>query len=98
MQEKAEQATPFFSLSPLKNGIFSVEFDSTLSLLQAFSICVAVFDSIKQSELHQPSRIFEEKLAEETRLADIYGLRTPKLVDVPSRFASQPPQTPVERA
>ncbi|KAK1357193.1 hypothetical protein POM88_050449 [Heracleum sosnowskyi] len=98
-QEKAEQATPFFSLSPHKNGIFSVKFDSTLSLLQAFSICVAVFDSIKQSELQQPSKSFEQKLAEEARLPDICGVRTPKLVkvDVPSRFASQPPHTPAER-
>ncbi|KAL8089578.1 hypothetical protein AgCh_039161 [Apium graveolens] len=98
-QEKAEQATPFFSLSPLKNGIFSVEYDSTLSLLQAFSISVAVFDSIKQYELQQPSKICEEKLAEEARLPDICGRRTPKLVevDIPSRFASKPPHTPIER-
>ncbi|KAM7522119.1 hypothetical protein LguiA_012021 [Lonicera macranthoides] len=36
---------PVFSLSSFKNGIFSVEFNSALSLLQAFSICIAVLDS-----------------------------------------------------
>ncbi|KAL1827505.1 hypothetical protein ACET3Z_005917 [Daucus carota] len=98
-QEKSEQATPFFMLSSLKNGVFSVKFNSTLSLLQAFSICVAVFDSMKPSELQQPYNFSEEKLAEEATMPEDCGLSTPKLVEfsLPARFASQPPHTPVER-
>lgn len=99
LQEKSKQATPFFMLSSLKNGIFSVEFDSTLSLLQAFSICIAVFDSMKPSELQQPDKFIMEKIADEATLPDDCGPRTPNLVevDLPARFASQPPHTPVER-
>ncbi|WOG89127.1 hypothetical protein DCAR_0208363 [Daucus carota subsp. sativus] len=92
-REEAQQPTPFFTLSSLKNGIFSVEFSSKLSALQAFSICVAVFDSTIPSELQQASNVFEEKLQDDC------GLRIPKLVGVhvPARFVSQPPHSPVGR-
>lgn len=76
-----------------------MEFSSNLSALQAFSICVAVSDSMMPSELQQASKFIKEKLAEETTLPDDCGLRTPKLVgvDVPARFVSQPPHSPVGR-
>lgn len=99
MQEETQQTTPFFTLSSLKNGILSVEFSSNLSALQAFSICVAVSDSMMPSELQQKSKFIEKKVAEETTLPDDCGLRIPKLVgvDVPARFLSQPPHSPVGR-
>lgn len=98
-QEEGQQSTPFFMLSSLKNGIFSVQFSSTLSVLQAFSICVAVFDSMKPSKHQQASKFFEEKLAGGTTLPDDCGPRTPKLVgvDIPSSFVSQPPHSPFGR-
>ncbi|KAK1394249.1 Bifunctional lysine-specific demethylase and histidyl-hydroxylase [Heracleum sosnowskyi] len=98
-QDETQQPTPFFTLSSLKNGIFSVEFSSNLSALQAFSICVAVSDSTMPSELQQASKFVEKELAEETTLPDDCGLRTPKLVgvDVPARFVTQPPHSPVGR-
>lgn len=98
-QEESQQTTPFFKLSSLKNGIFSVEFSSNLSALQAFSICVAVSDSMMPSELQQATKFIEEKLDEEATLQDDCGLRTPKLVgvDVPAKFVSQPPHSPIGR-
>ncbi|KVI11912.1 uncharacterized protein LOC112506857 [Cynara cardunculus var. scolymus] len=39
-----------FSLSPLKEGIFSVEYNSSLSPLQAFSICISVAECRKTSQ------------------------------------------------
>ncbi|KAL3336141.1 hypothetical protein AABB24_032063 [Solanum stoloniferum] len=48
-QQGGEQdSTPIFSLSRFKDGIFSVEFSSSLKLLQAFSICIAVLNGRNQ--------------------------------------------------
>lgn len=41
---------PIFSLTPLKEGIFSVEYNSLLSPLQAFSICMSVAECRKTSQ------------------------------------------------
>ncbi|KAJ9548308.1 hypothetical protein OSB04_020851 [Centaurea solstitialis] len=49
-QGEAENKRPTFSLSPLKEGIFSVEYNSSLSHLQAFSICISVAECQKTSQ------------------------------------------------
>ncbi|KAF2560987.1 hypothetical protein F2Q70_00014745 [Brassica cretica] len=48
-----EQAAeyPFLCYEPLKEGIYSVVYDSSLSQLQAFSICMALAESRKMSEI-----------------------------------------------
>ncbi|KAJ4911070.1 hypothetical protein Rs2_05691 [Raphanus sativus] len=56
--EEAEEH-PFLSYKPIKEGIYSVVYDSSLSQLQAFSICMALAESRKMSELtleHKSSR------------------------------------------
>ncbi|KAK7281446.1 hypothetical protein RIF29_09440 [Crotalaria pallida] len=40
-----------FGLAPFKHGVYSIAFDSSLSLLQAFSICIALVDSNMPYEL-----------------------------------------------
>ncbi|RDY07654.1 hypothetical protein CR513_08200, partial [Mucuna pruriens] len=47
VQEGAEQNTPLFTLVPLKDGFYSVEFSSTINHLQAFFISVTVLNSQK---------------------------------------------------
>ncbi|MCD7454551.1 hypothetical protein HAX54_025209 [Datura stramonium] len=47
-----QDSTPVFSLSRFKDGIFSVEFSSSLKLLQAFSICIAVLNNRNQEIFH----------------------------------------------
>ncbi|KAK4606682.1 hypothetical protein RGQ29_000788 [Quercus rubra] len=54
-QEGVQVNQPFLSLSQYKDGIYSVEFSSLLSILQAFSICIAVLDSRKACELSESS-------------------------------------------
>ncbi|KAL4610734.1 hypothetical protein ACB092_08G072800 [Castanea dentata] len=54
-QEGVQVNQPFLSLSQYKDGIYSVEFSSPLSILQAFSICIAVLDSKKACELSESS-------------------------------------------
>ncbi|KAJ0749233.1 hypothetical protein HanPSC8_Chr05g0191871 [Helianthus annuus] len=47
LQGELENKRPVFNLSPLKEGIFSVEYSSSLSPLQAFSICISYVESRK---------------------------------------------------
>ncbi|XP_009594299.1 uncharacterized protein [Nicotiana tomentosiformis] len=47
-QGEARDSKPVFSLSAFKDGIFSVEFSSSLKVLQAFSICIAVLNGRNQ--------------------------------------------------
>ncbi|KAI4304627.1 hypothetical protein MLD38_040108 [Melastoma candidum] len=46
-QGDTQEERPVFSLTPFKDNIYSVEFASSLSALQAFSVCIAVWDSRK---------------------------------------------------
>ncbi|KAI3514095.1 hypothetical protein L1887_12413 [Cichorium endivia] len=50
VQGEGGDKRPMFSLSPLKEGIFSVEYNSSLSDLQAFSICISVLECRKTSQ------------------------------------------------
>ncbi|KAL1817235.1 hypothetical protein ACET3Z_019809 [Daucus carota] len=59
-QDEVSKCLPFFVLSSLNSGIFSVKFDSSISFLQAFSISIAAIDSRKPSELQEPTGLFKE--------------------------------------
>ncbi|KAD3338513.1 hypothetical protein R6Q59_026720 [Mikania micrantha] len=72
----------YFSLCPIKEGIFSVEYDSSVSPLQAFSICISVLECRKSSQ-HQESATYVAKQV--------------KNGPSPVRFASFPPLSPVGR-
>ncbi|KAJ0738052.1 putative tubby-like protein [Helianthus annuus] len=49
-QGEFQNKRPIFSLSPLKEGIFSIDFNSSLSPLQAFSICISYVESCKMTQ------------------------------------------------
>lgn len=94
-----EDNRPLFSLAPFKDGIYSVEFNSSLSLLQAFSICIAVLDSREACEFSEPSNLLEEKTSMETVLVQNDGRSAPDQTEgeVPARYVSYPPLSPVGR-
>ncbi|KAF2535299.1 hypothetical protein F2Q68_00022078 [Brassica cretica] len=62
--EQAEEH-PFLSYKPIKKGLYSVVYDSSLSQLQAFSICMALAESRKMT-LEQKSSCDEHKARAET--------------------------------
>lgn len=81
-----EENQPIFSLAPFKDGIYSVEFNSSLTLLQSFSICIAVLNSRKASvEVTEPSNSSEGKTCDQVQ------------VEVPARYVPYPPHSPVGR-
>lgn len=71
----------FFSLCPLKEGIYSVEYNSSLSVLQAFSICISVVECRKSTQ-DTESRTYIAKQVDDLN---------------PLSFASFPPLSPVGR-
>lgn len=95
-----QENQPVFSLAPFKDGIYSVEFNSSLSVLQAFSICIAVLDSWKLCEFSESKNVLEEKTCEETKvILQDDGISDPNRVEgeVPARYVSYPPLSPVGR-
>ncbi|ESQ42465.1 hypothetical protein EUTSA_v10012736mg [Eutrema salsugineum] len=74
--EQAEEH-PFLSFKPIKEGIYSVVYDSSLSQLQAFSICMALAESRKISEIamEHKSSCDEHKARTETVLVQDQDLK-----------------------
>ncbi|OIW18910.1 hypothetical protein TanjilG_25353 [Lupinus angustifolius] len=64
VQEGAQRDTPFFTLSPLKDGFYSIEFNSTISHLQAFFISVVVLSCQKLPSSFEMNCMLEEILKE----------------------------------
>ncbi|KAF5751407.1 hypothetical protein HS088_TW02G00421 [Tripterygium wilfordii] len=91
---------PALALAPFKDGIYSVEFNSSLSLLQAFAVCIAVLDTRRPCELSESCALVEEKTSVENIIAQNDGIRASNLFggEVPARYASYPPHSPVGRA
>ncbi|GMP50955.1 hypothetical protein CsSME_00017366 [Camellia sinensis var. sinensis] len=91
-QGGARGNTPIFSLAPFKKGIYSVEFSASISLLQAFSVCVAVITSQKSFDFSEVNNLCDAKLLRESTLtpAKVQG-------EVPTKYVFSPPPSPVGR-
>ncbi|XP_059305471.1 uncharacterized protein LOC132057049 [Lycium ferocissimum] len=53
IQGGEQRSKPIFSMAPLKNGLYSVEFDSSVPLLEAFSICVSALTNLKLADIFE---------------------------------------------
>ncbi|KAI3806442.1 hypothetical protein L1987_22347 [Smallanthus sonchifolius] len=73
---------PFFSLSPVKEGIFSVDYNSCLPLVHAFSVCISVIECRKSSR--------------DTKVRTYVAKQVDDNMD-PVTYASLPPVSPVGR-
>lgn len=98
-QVDTQENQPAFILAPFKDNIFSVEFSSSLSVLQAFSICIAVLDSrklIERSEMHNAA---EEKPHSKTTSTCEDGTRPPNHIvrDASAKYVTYPPLSPAGR-
>lgn len=72
-----------FSLVSVEDGLYSLEYDPSMSLLQAFSICVAVVSSQKLTHIFQVSYVADEKVK--------------SWEEIPGKYVSKPPVSPVGR-
>ncbi|XP_039041603.1 uncharacterized protein LOC120180323 [Hibiscus syriacus] len=99
-QGGAQDKKPFFSMAPYKDGIYSVEFDYSLSLMQAFSICIAVWDSRKHNELSESEPVAatpEERILGTTILHERRTTPNPMEIETAARYIQYPPVSPVGR-
>ncbi|KAK7294600.1 hypothetical protein RJT34_17489 [Clitoria ternatea] len=91
VQEGAEQNTPLFTLVPLKDGFYSLEFSSTINHLQAFFICVAVLSSQKLPSSLEMNNIHEDFIKEfSSKNNELQG-------KAPLNYNPVPPLSPVDR-
>lgn len=84
-EEECSEKRPFYVLSPFKDGIFSVEFNSSIKLIQAFSIGIAVLNSGKT-----PGEItaYEKSEPKTSKQA---------VSEVSAKYVSYPPVSPFGR-
>ncbi|XP_048439392.1 uncharacterized protein LOC103949416 [Pyrus x bretschneideri] len=92
-EKGAQENRPIFSLAPGKDGNYSVEFNTSLSLLQAFFSCVVVISSCKPLDLSEVNNVTEAKDFQEPNLNQSNGIQ----VTGPAKYAPNPPMSPVER-
>lgn len=100
LQEKGQGNMPAFSLAPFRHGIYSVAFDSSLTFLQAFSICMALMDSKMPYELSGSQNSVEAKTPRPREALPMQsdGIKVlRKLEDIPTSYISYPPLSPVGR-
>ncbi|KAL9235333.1 hypothetical protein vseg_010097 [Gypsophila vaccaria] len=88
---------PILSLVPFKERIYSVEFNSSLSLLQAFAVSASFIDCKRPPELSAPSNVPEKVTAEVGVFEVPVRPKMSNQADAPGRYVSYPPHSPVGR-
>ncbi|KAK1420716.1 hypothetical protein QVD17_22538 [Tagetes erecta] len=82
-----------FRLVLLEDGLYSLEYDPSMSMLQAFSICVAVVSSQMLTHIFQVNYVPESKELSE----NIRPPASEKKAQSREGFVSKPPASPVGR-
>ncbi|KAK1377459.1 hypothetical protein POM88_024203 [Heracleum sosnowskyi] len=88
-----QEKRPSFRLSPFKTGVYSVEFNSSISLLQSFFISIAFLSSQKH-EIFEG--ILESNNFTEPKI-DAMKFPTAFQKDIPAKYVTKPPASPVGR-
>lgn len=94
-----QQDQPIFSLAQVEKGMYSIEFSSSISSLQAFFIGVTVISCQKSTDLLDVSNASGEKFQQEPRISSDV---TKKIHTVPPgkthvKYTLSPPLSPFER-
>ncbi|KAJ0830833.1 hypothetical protein HanPSC8_Chr15g0660011 [Helianthus annuus] len=80
-----------FRLVTVEDGLYSLEYDPSMSMIQAFSICVAVVSSHKLTHIFQVNYVRESKELSE----NIRSPMSDKNVKIREEFVSKPPASHV---
>ncbi|XP_048138455.1 uncharacterized protein LOC115734670 isoform X1 [Rhodamnia argentea] len=98
VQGEAQLKSPIFRLAPFRKGIYSIEFDSSISLLQAFSISVAVLSCQTSSDPSEADCSPEISTLGELALSRNVPMRAPSMIKQGrAKYAPFPPLSPVGR-
>ncbi|KAK9123458.1 hypothetical protein Sjap_013060 [Stephania japonica] len=95
----AQEKKPAFTFGTFNGGICTVNFSTSISSLQAFSICVALLQSTKLAELSEASSPIEDKVAKDFTNTIRSRIKAPSRIDggAPSTHIPFPPSSLVDR-
>ncbi|XP_044473285.1 uncharacterized protein LOC123201798 [Mangifera indica] len=101
LQGRTQQNKPILSLVPLNKEIYSVEFNSSVSLLQAFFVCVTVLGCPKSSDISEINCPCEAKSFQAEPIVSGDGVRSTHQnifsEKIPAKYTTNPPASPVGR-
>nr|GLL42970.1 uncharacterized protein LOC109163781 [Ipomoea trifida] len=93
-QGEDQENKPALRLCPFKDGIFSVEYTSSLKILQAFSISLAVLNTRRQDGFCESANAFGEDSSRPTMVSNVSDRAQ---AEFPAKRVSIPPLSPVGR-
>ncbi|KAK6927036.1 Protein of unknown function DUF3527 [Dillenia turbinata] len=96
-QEGVEENQLVFSLGSFKDNVYSVQYSSAILPLQAFSICIAILHSRRQYETLEMKKLWQEMTSDDMIFEEDYGTKDPGNEEIPARYISYPPHSPVGR-
>lgn len=87
---------------PLNKEIYSVEFNTSVSLLQAFFISITVLSGQQLSDLSEVNSLYESEALREEPMMNEKGTKESSLTNIvlgkmPAKYAPNPPHSPVGR-
>ncbi|CAK8536057.1 unnamed protein product [Lathyrus sativus] len=97
--DQCQDSRPVFSFSNFEAGAYSVAFGSSLSPLQAFSICIAMLDGKLPCELSGSRNSIEGTNRRQSQLVqtDDSKMAHGKSEDIPASYVAYPPISPAGR-
>ncbi|XP_077238851.1 uncharacterized protein LOC143879992 [Tasmannia lanceolata] len=98
VQGGAQENKHVFSLAALKEGWYKVDFNASISLLQAFSICIAIFHGRRPVNLSEVCKKLGAKTSlEHTPTGDRIKASTRTQREASATYVIYPPHSPVGR-
>lgn len=93
---------PFLSFTPYREGVYAVEYNTSLSLLQAFSVCIAVNEGRNPLKTAEPNtwRVDNKACGEVSSMIQNERLKScsgPIEGEAAAKYQSHPPVSPVGR-
>ncbi|KAJ8624333.1 hypothetical protein MRB53_032863 [Persea americana] len=108
VQGGSQENRPVFNLSFFKEGLYAIDFNASISLLQAFSICVAILHGGKPANLSEMLNMLETKSSPDSESIENDIIKAPNKSQgenptsrsqggIPTSYVPYPPHSPVGR-
>ncbi|KAI3474792.1 hypothetical protein Pfo_030051 [Paulownia fortunei] len=98
VEGEEQRSKPVFSLKPFRNGFCSIELDASISLLEAFAMCVAYVTCSKFPEIIDAKGLSDAEYFPEATIGTDKR-KTPTIFQeqLPAKYVTCPPLSPVGR-
>ncbi|KAG9158911.1 hypothetical protein Leryth_013298 [Lithospermum erythrorhizon] len=97
-QDEGQDQKPVFSVAPFKDGIYAVEFNPSIEILQAFSISLSIMSCLKPVEFVETRNGLKETSSADTTVPEtcVEKVYRKTQTEVPA-LVSNPPLSPAGR-